>query len=129
MAMAGRWGFTLTGSILLPSGPVPGAAVGQFTADEMGNIVGTEQRNVGGAFANESIRGKWSINRNCTTRFTAKIYDQTGALVRTSVLDAVFVSNGSALRSVQESLTLPDGSTLPVVVTIEANRVSQSDGD
>jgi hypothetical protein len=125
---AGKWGFTLTGTLILPTGPVPGAAVGRIRVDAAGNISGTEARNVGGGFANETITGSWSVNSDCTTTITAYIYE-SGVLVRTSVLDGVFVDHSNKLRAVQESLTNPDGSTIPVVITLDGDRLFREGGD
>ena len=125
---AGTWGFTLTGTLILPTGPVPGAAVGRLSVDEAGNISGTEARNVGGGFANETITGSWTVNSDCTTTVTANIYE-SGVLVRTSVLAAVFVDDSGKIRAVQESLTNPDGSTIPVVITLEGNKLLRENGD
>jgi hypothetical protein len=122
--VAGKWGFTLTGTLLFPAptGPVLGAAVGRLSVDAAGNISGTEARNVGGGFANETITGSWSVSSDCTATVTANIYE-SGVLVRTSVLIAVFVDHSDKIRAVQESLTNPDGSTIPVVITLEGNKL------
>ena len=48
---AGKWEFTLAGTLIPPTGPVPGAAVGILSVDAAGNFSGTEARNVGGSFA------------------------------------------------------------------------------
>jgi hypothetical protein len=125
---AGKWGLTLTGTLILPTGPVPGAAVGRLNVDAAGNISGTEARNVGGGFANETIKGSWTVNSDCTATVIAKIYE-SGALVRISVLAGVFVDNSSKFRAVQESLTLPDGTNIPVVITLEANKLFREGGD
>jgi hypothetical protein len=127
---AGKWGFTLTGTLLFPAptGPVPGAAVGRLTVDAAGNISGTEARNVGGGFANETITGSWTVNSDCTATVTANIYE-SGVLVRTSVLSAVFDDNSNKLRAVQQSLTNPDGSTIPVVITLDGDRLFRGGGD
>src|SRR5215831_7564956 len=113
---AGDWGFTLTGTLILPTGPVPGAAVGRFTIDAAGNISGSEARNVGGGFANETVTGTWTVNADCTGTVTANIYE-SGVLVRTSVLSLVFDDNLREVRAVQQSLTLPDGTPVPVAIT------------
>src|ERR1700719_1199651 len=63
---AGSWGATLTGTILLPTGGVPAAAVLRIRADDAGNFSGTEERNVGGQFAHETLTGNWTINSDCT---------------------------------------------------------------
>jgi hypothetical protein len=123
---AGAWGLILTGTLLLPTGPVPGAAVARVSADTAGNISGTEARNVGGGFANETIIGSWTVNSDCTATLTANIYE-SGVLVRTSVLALVFVDKSSKLLMVQESLTLPDGTPIPVVITVEGNKLFPED--
>ena len=133
---AGDWGFTLTGTLFLqvpnaPAGtlgPVPGAAIGRLSVDADGKISGTEARNVGGFFANETISGSWTVNSDCTANIVAKIY-LNGTLVRISALSAVFVNNSTKIRAVQESLTNPDGSTVPVVITLDGNKLSREDGD
>jgi hypothetical protein len=124
---AGQWGFTLTGTLILPSGPVPGAAAGRISVDAAGNISGTEARNVGGGFANETLTGSWTVNSDCTATLTANIYE-SGVLVRISVLAVVFVDNSSKIRAVQESLTLPDGTAIPVVITFEADKLFRENG-
>ena len=125
---AGGWGFTLTGTLILPTGPVPGAAVGRLTADREGNISGTEERNVGGDFANETLTGIWAVKSDCTGTFTANIYE-SGKLIRTSVLSIVFVDNLREARLVQQSLTLPDGTTVPVVITVDFKRLFPNKGN
>ena len=87
---AGNWGLTLTGTLILPTGPVPAAAVARARIDAAGNISGTEARNVGGGFANETITGSWNVNSDCTATLTVIIYE-SGVLVRTSALSVVFV--------------------------------------
>ena len=123
---AGTWGFTLTGTLFVPN-PVPGAAVGRLTMDAAGNVSGTEARNVGGGFANETITGSWTINSHCTGTLTANVY-QSGVLVRISVFAVVLVDNSSKLRGVQESLTLPDGTNIPAVITADGNQLFPDDG-
>jgi len=42
--------------------------------------------------------------------------------VRTSVLTIVFDDNSKQVRMVQKSLTLPNGTQLPVVITVEGRK-------
>ena len=121
---AGKYGFTLTGTLLLPTGPVPAAAIGGATLDVGGNASGTEARNVGGSFADETFTGTYTVNPDCTGTATVKFFDQSGVLVRTSVLAIVFDDGMREIRFVQESLTLPDGTNLPVVITADAKKIS-----
>ena len=125
---AGDWGGTLTGTLIPPTGPVPGAAVGRVTADREGNISGTEGRNVGGDFANETLTGMWAVNPDCTGTLTVNIYE-SGKLTRTSVLSIVFLDNLREARLVQQSLTLPDGTTVPVVITVDFKRLFPNKGN
>lgn len=120
--VAGTFGFTATGSLLPPTGPVPIAAVGDATFNSDGTVSGAEARNVGGGFANETLTGTWAVNPNCTGNLTVEVFE-SGVLVRTSVLSLVFDANHRELRAVQQSLTLPDGTSLPAVITFEGRRV------
>ena len=120
--VAGNWGLTLTGTLLLPTGAVPGAAVAALNVDTVGNITGTEARNVGGGFANETITGSWTVDSDCTGVVTATIYE-SGVLVRTVVLSLVFDDNSTEIRMLQQSLTLPNGTAIPVVVTLQGKKM------
>src|SRR5215469_14955355 len=120
--VAGNWSFTLTGTLIVQGGGVPVAAAGRFTADEDGNVTGSEARSVGGGYADETITGSWTVNADCTSTLTVKIYE-SGSLVRISVVSLAFDDNSKEARMVQKSLTLPDGTTqLPVVITLEARK-------
>jgi len=125
--IAGGWAATLNGTILFPApptgpGPVQVAAVLRFNVDTAGQVSGTEARNVGGRFANEILKGTVSVNPNCTGTATVMFFE-SGALQRTSVLSLVFDVLSTHVRMVQKSLTLPDGTKLPVVVTVEGEKL------
>jgi hypothetical protein len=121
-AAAGPYGFTGTGALLLSTGAVPIAAVGRINLHADGTLSGTEARSAGGDFANETLTGTWTVNANCRFSLTAKVF-VSGALVRTSVLSGVLDQNMTEARDVQKSLTLPDGTNVPVVITFEARRI------
>ncbi len=125
---AGNYGFTLTGVVILSTGPVPIAAAGRITLDAKGNVSGTESRSVGGGFADETFTGSYAVNPDCTGTATVNFYE-SGQLVRTSVLSIVFDNNEREIRMVQKSLQLPNGAFLPVVITVEARRVFTEDGN
>lgn len=123
-SVAGNWGYTYTGVLILPSGPVPVAAVGRYTADLSGNISGTQTRTLAGATAREVIKGSATVNADCTTSGTVGVYDQSGNLLRSATLAGVYVNNGKELKEIFESLTLADGTSLPVVITAEVNKLT-----
>jgi hypothetical protein len=118
----GNWGLSLTGTLLLPSGPVPAAAVIRVTLNMNGTLTGTEARSVGGGYADETAGGTWSVNADCTGTATVNFYE-AGQLVRTSAVSFVIDDNSKEIRMVQKSLTLPDGTQVPVVVTVEGHKL------
>ena len=119
---AGSFGFTTTGTLILPTGPAPVAAVGLVTFDLNGNATGSQDRSVGGSFGHETIAGTLTVNRDCTISLLANVYDSSGNLVRTSTIPGVLVDNGKHIRAIFETVTLPNGVNLPSVLTIEAER-------
>jgi hypothetical protein len=121
--MLGNWGFTGTGVIILPTGPVPVGAVGNVRFDLEGNISGGQDRSVGGGEAHETIAGTYTIGGDCALTITANVYDDAGTLQRTTVLKGVVVSNGKESRMIYQVVTLPNGALLPAVLTLDANKV------
>jgi hypothetical protein len=95
---------------------VPAAAVGQATVDSRGNVTGTEARSVGGGYADESFTGSMTLN-----------FFEAGQPARTSVLSIVLVDDKKEIRVVQKSLTPPDGTSVPVVITSDARRIVTED--
>ncbi len=120
---AGSFGFTTIGTLILPTGPAPVAAVGLVTFDLNGNANGSQDRSVGGVFAHETITGTLTVNGNCTISLVANVYDSSGNLARTSTIPGVLVDNGKHIRAIFETVTLPNGVNLPSVLTIEAERI------
>src|SRR6266850_6371 len=126
---AGEWGYVYTGTLLLPTGPAPVAAVGRYTLDKEGNISGEQTRTVApGEAAQEVIKGTGTVNDDCTGTATISVYDQSGrTLLRTAVLAAVYVHNQREVRYLFESLVLSNGTSIRVVVTADAKRVFSKD--
>ena len=120
---AGEWGFTTNGVLVLPTSAVPVTAVGHFIVDLSGNLEGSQVRSVGGGVAHETFTGTVTTNPDCTARYTIRVYDDSGNLVRTSLLDAVFTNGGRKARVVFESITLPDGTSLPSVLSIDGEKL------
>lgn len=129
VGVVGEWGYIYTGTILLPTGAIPAAAVGRFTLDAVGNISGTQTRNVGGSVAEETIKGTGTVNHDCTATYKVDVYDGAGNLLRTAVLASVFVDNKTELRAMFASLVLPNGASLPTVITVNAKRLHSEEQD
>jgi len=125
-ATAGRWAYTYTGTIFTPSGPLPAASVGRFHQDAAGNIRGSQTRSVAGDSGVEDIMGTVTANKDCTATATINVF-QNGELQRSAVLALVYDSDGNHARMIFQSLTLPDGTNVPVVLTVDASRLASKD--
>jgi hypothetical protein len=121
-ATAGNWAYTYTGTIFTPNGPLPAAAVGHFHQDAAGNFTGSQTRSVAGNSGVEDISGTTSVNKDCTGTATVNVF-VNGQLQRTAVVAGVYDSNGNHARDIFQSLTLPDGTNIPVVITADLSRL------
>lgn len=125
VSVAGEWGYTFTGTLILPTGTVPFAGVGRYTLDAAGNFSGTQTSSRGGVTSEDTISGTATVNADCTGTFTVDIYDQSGTLLRSAVWAMVYVDKANEIRSILTSLVLhPSGTVVPAVVTDTAKRLS-----
>lgn len=120
---AGSWAYTYTGTVFTLGGPLPGASVGHYQQDSSGNIAGSQTRSLAGDAAAEDISGTISLNKDCTGTATINVYVD-GQLQRTAVIALVYDGDQSHVRMIFQSLTLPDGTNVPVVLTIDGNRLT-----
>lgn len=119
---SGDWAYTYTGSILTQNVFVPAAAVGHFHQDAAGNISGSQFRSVGGSSAAEDITGTVTVNADCTATATITVL-VNAEVQRTAVLSAVYDANMDRARDIFESLTLANGTNVPVVLTADVTRI------
>jgi hypothetical protein len=119
---AGKWAYTYTGTIFTPSGPLPAASVGHFKQDAAGSVSGSQARSVAGSSGIEDINGTVTVNADCTAAATINVL-LNGQLQRTATLALVYDDNGNHARMIFQSLTLPDGTNIPVVLTIDASKL------
>jgi hypothetical protein len=120
--VAGKWAYTYTGTLFTPTAAVPLASVGSFTQDAKGNMAGSQNRSVGGTWALETVTGTITLNSDCTGTLDANVYE-SGQFVRSAVIPLVYDNNRKHLRAIFQSLTLPDGTNVPVVITIDGTRL------
>jgi hypothetical protein len=123
---AGRWAYTYTGTIFTTNGPLPAASVGHFKQDAAGNVTGSQTRSVAGDAGVEDIAGNIALNKECTAAATIKVF-VNGQLQRTAALALAYDNDGNQVRGIFQSLTLPDGTNVPVVITIDGSRVFNKD--
>jgi hypothetical protein len=123
---AGNWAYTYTGTIFTTNGPLPAASVGHFKQDAAGNVIGSQTRSVAGDAAVEDIAGNIALKKDCTAAATIKVF-VSGVLQRTAVLALAYDNDGNQVRGIFQSLTLPDNTNVPVVITIDGNRLFSKD--
>jgi hypothetical protein len=121
--LAGDYGFTWTGTLTLPTGPVPFAVVGRITFDAKGTESGTQTIALGSELVKSTFNGTYTVNSHCTGTLTVYSYDTSGNLISTVTVDTVSVDNMREIRAIMTSLTLPDGTSLPVVETFDARKL------
>jgi len=122
----GDWAFTYSGTVILPTGPVPVASIGRFS-EKNGSLSGTETRNLGGGVADETITATYTVNPDCTATYSFEVFD-SGVLVRTATINVVYDSNGRSVRGIFTSLVLANGPALPSVITVDAAKIFPSEG-
>ncbi len=120
--VAGSFGFSYSGLAVLPSGPVPLAAVGKFHSDATGNFTGSEVNSLAGTAAFQTISGTITMGQGCAAELVANVY-QGGQLARTSYIHLQYQNNATEILAIFEKVVLPDKSVLPVVVTISGKRI------
>ena len=76
----------------------------------------------------QALTGKIIVNADCTGTGNFNVYE-SGQLVRTGVLAFVFDDDSKEARSIFESLTLINGPTLPVVITVQARKISPNNSN
>jgi hypothetical protein len=124
----GKWAFTSTGSLILPTGPVQVAAVATFTQDATGNLIGSQTRSLNGDVADETFTGKATVNSDCTATYVVDVF-LSGVLARTTTVHVVFDDNARSARGIFTSLVLPNGASLPTVLTLDARRLFPKEQD
>jgi len=121
-SVAGRWAYTYTGTIRTNAGALPAASVGHFKLDRSGNLSGGQTFTLAGQTDAEDINGTVTVNADCTGTATVQVL-LNGQLQRTSTLAVIFDKNANHTRAIFDSVVLPDGTHLPVVITFDGSRI------
>jgi hypothetical protein len=66
------------------------------------------------------------VNKDCTATATINVL-VNGQLQRTAVLAVVYDNNVNQARGIFQSLVLPDGTNVPVVITTDNTRLFTED--
>lgn len=121
--LVGAWGYTETGTAIAPTGQLPSAAVGRYTFEPDGTFSGTQESSVNGTVNQDIKQGTYTLKADCTGTLALEVYNQEGALQRTSTWAIVVVENGNAVRGMMTSLKLGGITSVPAVITMGADRI------
>jgi hypothetical protein len=120
-SVAGRWGFTTNGTVV---GIGPRDSLGIFTLDGTGNLLnGKATSSLNGSITDEMFSGTYSVNPDCTGKFSIEIFDLSGNKLLTATLNVVFDDNVRELRAMYTSAVLPSGTALGTVITAQGKRL------
>jgi len=127
--LKGAWGYTETGSVILPASlPAPyggtvvtAAAVGRYDFDKAGNFEGEQNSSSNGVVGPDTKLGTYTINADCTGTLTLTAY-RFGVAQRLSVWAFVIDDNGRQMRAIMMSMTLPNGIPLAPIMTMTASK-------
>ena len=96
--VAGQYGHTSTGSVVNP--PVgPFTAVGHVTFTETGTLSGAQTTSIGGVLVQETFRGTFTVNTDCTGSATVYVY-HGATLARTSIINLVWDDHEKEARAI-----------------------------
>ena len=118
----GEFGYTFTGTLFLPTGPVPFAGVGRETTDAEGNVSGFQNASVGGSIKENATKGIITAGPNCTATGAVSIFDPSGTLLRTATWYFVLDDNTREFRAILTSLLFPNGPSVPATVTMKGRK-------
>lgn len=116
---AGTYGFATSGTVV---GIGPRVSAGIVTLDAAGNVNGKATSSLNGAIADEVFSGTYTVNSDCTTRLAANIFDLSGKLLLTITENGAWDDNMREIRGIFTSATLPDGTPLLTVISLEARK-------
>ncbi len=78
---------------------------------------------LGGTIQKATFTGTATVNSDCTGQVTIKFYDLSGNLLNTVVKALVYVNNETEARAIVTSAVLPNGASLPTVLTTQAKKM------
>ena len=91
-SIAGQWGYSETGTIILPTGvAVPYTSLGRYTIDSDGNLTGKRTASAGGTLLASSIKGTVTVNPDCTGTESLTLYDASGNFAGSVNKNVVYV--------------------------------------
>jgi hypothetical protein len=87
-------------------------------------VSGTQTSSLNGSITTSTIKGTLTVNADCTGTLTVSVYDQSNTLLSTEARTAVFVDDATEMQAVMTSLVLPDNTSVPTVISLNAKELS-----
>jgi hypothetical protein len=116
---AGKYAFTDSGTVI---GVGPRTAVGVVTLDGAGNVINASATSsLNGNIAVETFTGTYTVNSDCTTTFSVKIF-ASGVEILDLTMSGAFDDHMKEIRAIFTSVTTPTGTVLPTVVNLVARK-------
>jgi hypothetical protein len=84
-------------------------------------VTGTSVASTGVA-SSGTLSGVLTVNPDCSFTVTTAVFDSAGTLQRFLDFAGVFTSKFAGLHAIVTSLRLPNGTPLPSVITLNAER-------
>jgi hypothetical protein len=125
---AGDYGYTWTGTMFVP-GPVSVAAVGRVSFDDAGNMWGRQTVSRGGTITEFTLKGTYTIERDCTGTITVEVYTLAGSLSSTATWATVSVNNMEEAFATMTSMVAANGTVIPVAIASEAKKLDMDRGN
>jgi hypothetical protein len=116
---AGNWAFTDSGTVV---GVGPRTAVGRLTLDAAGNLLnGAATSSLDGAIANETFSGTYTVNPDCMGTISVDIF-ASGVELFAITGNIAFDNDMKHMRGIFTSVVEPNGTSLPTVIALDANK-------
>ncbi len=117
---AGTYGVSDSGTVV---GIGPRATVALLTFDAAGNVKAKVTASLNGSVTKSTLSGTYTVNPDCTGTATFSEFDQSGNLVLTATVDAVWDDNMREARFIFTSVVLADGTPLATVISGDGRKL------
>jgi hypothetical protein len=117
---AGTYGVSDSGTVV---GVGPRATVALLTFEAAGNVKAKVTASLNGSVTKSTLSGTYTVNPDCTGTATFSEFDQSGNLVLTATVDAVWDDNMREARFIFTSVVLADGTPLATVISGDGRKL------
>lgn len=117
---AGTYGVSDSGTVV---GIGPRATVALLTFDAAGGVKANVTASLNGSVTESTLSGTYTVNPDCTGTASFSEFDQSGNLIVTATVDAVWDDNMREARFIFTSVVLADGTPLATVISGDGRKL------